>query len=78
MHSNHNISLETKKAKIKEQIVFSNENLEVKTYHNDVVVTIIANFEVHNIMIDSGSIADILFYETFFRMKHLEEKLLLL
>lgn len=48
----------------------------VKTLHDDVVVIIvvIANFEVHKIVIDSSSAIDILFYDTFLRMKFPKEK----
>lgn len=74
----HKISLEIKGVKTSKSIVFSTDDLKgVKTPYNDVVVitTVIANFEVHKIMIDSGSETDVLFYDTFLRMKLLEEKL---
>lgn len=40
-----------------------------------VISTVVANFKVHKIMIDSGSAADVLFYDTLLRIKLFEEKL---
>lgn len=50
----------------------------VKTPHNDVVVitTVITNFKVHKIMINSGNITDVLFYDTFLRINLPKEKLM--
>lgn len=74
----HNISLETKKAKTGEPIVFSDDDLkEINTPYDDVIVitVIIENFEVHKMMIKSGSATNVLFFNTFFRMKLPENKL---
>lgn len=62
------------------QIVFSDDDLRgVKTPYNDVVVitVVIANFKAHKIMIDSGSIANVLFYDMFLKIKCPKEKLML-
>lgn len=74
----HDIILETKRAKTSKPIVFSDNDLKrVKTPYDDAIVitTIIVNFKVHKIMIDSGSVADVLFYDTFLRMNLLEKSL---
>lgn len=69
--------METKRAKIGEPIVFSDDDLKgVKMPHDVLVITfVIANIEVHKIMIDSGSAANVLFYDTFLMMKLFKEKL---
>lgn len=41
------------------------------------ISAVTTNFEVHKIMIDNGSAVDVLFYDTFLRMKLPKEKLML-
>lgn len=54
-----------------EDITFGSKDLEgISSSHDDAVVisTIVANFRVKRILIDNGSIANILFHETFIKM----------
>lgn len=68
----HNVETKSKKSNPSLSIILSNEDLKgVCLPHDDplVVSLIIANFEVQKILVDSGNIVDILFYEAFLRIK---------
>ena len=62
----------TKWARTREIIAFTEENLkEVRVLHDDPIIIslTIANFNVKKILVDNGSLTNILFYDTFQRMK---------
>jgi hypothetical protein len=59
-------------------ITFSQEDLQVKDYpHNDAMVIscVIMGFLVHNVLVDIGSAADIIFAKAFKHMQELEDKI---
>jgi hypothetical protein len=59
-------------------ITFSQEDLELKDYpHNDVMVIscVIKGFMVHNVLVDTGSAADIIFAKAFRQMQEPEDKI---
>jgi hypothetical protein len=59
-------------------ITFSQEDLQLKDYpHNDVMVIscIIKGFLVHNVLVDTGSAADIKFAKAFRQMQEPEDKI---
>src|SRR5688500_14121940 len=59
-------------------ITFSQEDLQFKDYpHNDAMVIscIIKGFLVHNVLVDTGSAADIIFAKTFRQMQEPEDKI---
>jgi hypothetical protein len=59
-------------------ITFSQEDLQLKDYaHNDAMVIscVIKGFLVHNVMVDTGSAADIIFAKAFREMQELEDKI---
>ena len=59
-----------KKAQTQDFIIFTDEDLkELRTPHDDPIVVslTVANYDVKCILIDNGSSADILFYDTFIR-----------
>jgi hypothetical protein len=59
-------------------ITFSQEDLQLKDYpHNDVMVIscVINGFLVHNVLVDTGSAADIIFAKAFRQMQEPEDKI---
>jgi hypothetical protein len=59
-------------------ITFSQEDLQLKDYpHNDamVICCVIKGFLVHNVLVDTGSAADIIFAKTFRQMQEPEDKI---
>jgi hypothetical protein len=59
-------------------ITFSQEDLQLKDYpHNDAMVIscVIKGFLVHNVLVDTGSAADIIFAKAFMQMKELDDKI---
>jgi hypothetical protein len=60
-------------------ITFSQEDLQLKDYpHNDAMVIscVIKGFLVHNVLVDTGSAADIIFAKAFRQMQEPEDKIL--
>jgi hypothetical protein len=59
-------------------ITFSQEDLQLKDYtHNDVMVIscVIMGFLVHNVLVDTCSVVDIIFAKAFRQMQELEDKI---
>jgi hypothetical protein len=59
-------------------ITFSQEDLQLKDYpHNDAMVIscVIKGFLVHNVIVDTGSAADIMFARAFRKMQEPEDKI---
>ena len=59
-------------------ITFSQEDLQLKDYpHNDAMVIscVIKGFLVHNVLVDTGSAADIIFAKAFRQMQEREDKI---
>jgi hypothetical protein len=59
-------------------ITFSQEDLQLKDYpHNDAMVIscVIKGFLVHNVLVDTGSAADIIFAKAFRHMQEPEDKI---
>jgi hypothetical protein len=59
-------------------ITFSQEDLQLKDYpHTDdmVISCVIKGFLVHNVLVDTGSAADIIFAKAFRQMQELEDKI---
>jgi hypothetical protein len=59
-------------------ITFSQEDVQLKDYpHNDAMVIscVIKGFLVHNVLVDTGSVADIIFAKVFRRMEEPEDKI---
>jgi hypothetical protein len=59
-------------------ITFSQEDLQLKDYpHNDdmVISCVIKGFLVHNVLVDTGSAADIIFAKAFRQMQEPEDKI---
>jgi hypothetical protein len=59
-------------------ITFSQKDLQLKDYpHNDAMVIscVIKGFLVHNVLVDTGSAADIIFAKAFRQMQVLEDKI---
>jgi hypothetical protein len=59
-------------------ITFSQEDLQLKDYpHNDAMVIscVIKGFLVHNVLVDTGSAADIIFAKGFRQMQEPEDKI---
>jgi hypothetical protein len=59
-------------------ITFSQKDLQLKDYpHNDAMVIscVIKRFLVHNVLVDTGSAADIIFAKAFRQMQELEDKI---
>jgi hypothetical protein len=59
-------------------ITFSKEDLQLKDYpHNDAMVIscVIKGFLVHNVLVDTGSAADIIFAKAFRQMQEPEDKI---
>jgi hypothetical protein len=59
-------------------ITFSQEDLQLKDYpHNDAMVIscVIKGFIVHNVLVDTGSAADIIFAKAFRQMQEQEDKI---
>jgi hypothetical protein len=57
---------------------FSQEDLQLKDYpHNDdmVISCVIKGFLVHNVLVDTGSVADIIFAKAFRQMQEPEDKI---
>jgi hypothetical protein len=60
------------------QVTFSQEDLQLKDYpHNDAMVIscVIKGFLVHNVLVDTGSAADIIFAKAFRQMQEPEDKI---
>jgi hypothetical protein len=59
-------------------IIFSREDLQLKDYpHNDAMVIyyVIKGFMVHNVLVDTGSAAAIIFVKDFRHMQELEDRM---
>jgi hypothetical protein len=59
-------------------ITFSQEDLQLKDYpHNDgmVISCVIKGFLVHNVLVDTSSVADIIFAKAFRQMQEPEDKI---
>jgi hypothetical protein len=59
-------------------ITFSQEDLQLKDYpHNDAMVIscVIKGFLVHNVLVDMGSAADIIFAKAFRQMQEQDDKI---
>jgi hypothetical protein len=59
-------------------ITFSQEDLQLKDYpHNDAMVIscVIKGFLIHNVLVDTGSAADIIFAKAFRQMQEPEDKI---
>jgi hypothetical protein len=59
-------------------ITFSQEDLQLKDYpHNDAMVIscVIKGFLVHNVLVDTGSAADIIFAKAFRQMQEPKDKI---
>jgi hypothetical protein len=59
-------------------ITFSQEDLQQKDYpHNDAMVIscVIKGFQVHNVLVDTGRVADIIFAKAFKKMQEPEDKI---
>jgi hypothetical protein len=59
-------------------ITFSQEDLKLKDYpHNDAMVIscVIKGFLVHNVLVDTGSVADIIFAKAFRQMQEQDDKI---
>jgi hypothetical protein len=59
-------------------IIFSQEDLQLKDYpHNDAMVIscVIKGFLVYNVLVDTGSVADIIFAKAFRQMQEPEDKI---
>jgi hypothetical protein len=59
-------------------ITFSQEDLQLKDYpHNDAMVIscVIKRFLVHNVLVDIGCVADIIFAKSFRKMQEREDKI---
>jgi hypothetical protein len=59
-------------------ITFSQEDIQLKDYpHNDAMVIscVIKRFLVHNVLVDTGSAADIIFFKAFRQMQGPEDKI---
>ena len=59
-------------------ITFSQEDLQLKDYpHNDemAISCVIKGFLVHNVLVDTGSAADIIFAKAFRQMQEQEDKI---
>jgi hypothetical protein len=59
-------------------ITFSEEDLQLKDYpHNDAMVIscVIKGFLVHNVLVDTGSVADIIFTKAFRQIQELDDKI---
>jgi hypothetical protein len=59
-------------------ITFSQEDLQLKDYpHNDdmVISCVIKGFLVHNVLVDTGSAANIIFAKAFKQMQEPEDKI---
>jgi hypothetical protein len=59
-------------------ITFSKEDLQLKDYpHNDAMVIscVIKGFLVHNVLVDTGSVADIIFAKAFTQMQEPDDKI---
>lgn len=72
MRSVYSVDFEPKRPHLSLPITFLDEYLKsIQTPYDDpvMVLVVIANFEVWKILVDSGSATDILFYETFQKMK---------
>jgi hypothetical protein len=59
-------------------ITFSQEDLQLKDYpHNDAMVIscVIKGFLVHNVLVDTGSVVDIIFAKAFRQMQEPDDKI---
>jgi hypothetical protein len=58
-------------------ITFSQEDLQLKDYpHNDaMVISCVKGFLVHNVLVDTGTVADIIFAKAFRQMQEPEDKI---
>jgi hypothetical protein len=59
-------------------ITFSQEDLQLKDYpHNDAMIIscVIKGFLVHNVLVDTGSAADIIFVKAFRQMREPDDKI---
>jgi hypothetical protein len=59
-------------------ITFSHDDLRFKDYpHRDVMVIsyVIKGFVIHNVLIDTGSVVDVIFIKAFRQMQDPEDKL---
>jgi hypothetical protein len=59
-------------------ITFSQEDLQLKDYpHNDAMVIscVIKGFLVHNVLVDTGSVTDIIFAKAFRKMQESDDKI---
>jgi hypothetical protein len=59
-------------------ITFSKEDIQLKDYpHNDAMVisSVINGFLVHNVLVDTGSAADIIFVKAFRKMQEHDDKI---
>jgi hypothetical protein len=59
-------------------ITFSQEDIQLKDYpHNDAMVIscVVKGFLVHNVLVDTGSAADIIFVKAFRQMQEQEDKI---
>jgi hypothetical protein len=62
-------------------ITFSQEDLQLKDYpHNDAMVIscVIKGFLVHNVLVDTGSVADIIFAKAFRQIKSQKTRFMML